>query len=128
MTAQSASSAVTVELRDAHWFDGTRFVRGSRYVRDAHFVPRPAQRVDSVVRLGGAYVVPPFGDAHTHSPATVGDYDAIRQTYVNAGVFYVQTLANPRAARRELLPKLGRATALDVVFADAAVTATGGHP
>jgi imidazolonepropionase-like amidohydrolase len=126
--AQAAEPSRTVELRDARWFDGTAFVRGSRFVRDGHFVERPRGGADSVITLAGAYVVPPFGDAHTHSPDGARDYEAIRQTYFDVGVFYVQTLANHRTARRELLPWLGRATELDVVFADAVVTATGGHP
>lgn len=126
--AQPSARSATVELRDAHWFDGTRFVRGSRFVRDGHFIAPPRGGADSVNALAGAYLVPPFGDAHTHSPDGARDYEAIRQTYFDVGVFYVQTLANHRAARRALLPWLGRATELDVVFADAVVTATGGHP
>jgi hypothetical protein len=72
--------------------------------------------------------VPPYGDAHTHSPGGARDFDTIREVYLGAGVFYVQTLANHRSARQELRGQLGRARNMDVSFADAAVTSSGGHP
>ena len=84
--AAVADSAVTVELRGARWFDGARFVAGSRWMRGDRFVPAPRMPADSVVTLAGRWMVPPYGDAHTHSPDGARGFESIRDLYLRAGV------------------------------------------
>ncbi len=97
-------------------------------MRDGRFVRRPAVKADSVVDLRGQFLVPPYADAHTHSPDGPFDIDAIRELYLKAGVFYVQVLANHRSGRLALGDKVNVPTSVDAQFADAAITSTGGHP
>ena len=122
------STPATVELRHAHWFDGTRFREGARWIRGDCFVPRPVTPVDSIVDLGGQWVIPPYGDAHTHSPDGPYGFEPIRDLYLRLGVFYVQTLANHRSGREALAGRVGTPSSIDVAFADGAVTSSGGHP
>ncbi|MBL0937901.1 MAG: hypothetical protein IBJ03_03340 [Gemmatimonadaceae bacterium] len=117
-----------IEFRNAQWFDGTRFVAGSRFVRNGRFVAPPTSRPDSVVPMRGQFVVPPYGDAHTHSPDGAFNFASIRDLYLRSGVFYVQVLGNSRSGRRELLSQLNTPTSIDVVYANTPVTAYGGHP
>lgn len=127
LPAQSAPRTPLIEYRNAHWFDGTRFVRASRWVRGDRFVAA-GRRADTIVDLGGRWMVPPYADAHTHSPDAPDNVSAIRRLYLTAGVFYVQALTNSRAGRLLIADSVNTPHSLDVVYADGAVTASGGHP
>jgi hypothetical protein len=120
--------APVVELRGASWFDGRAFARSSRWMQAGRFVSRPAVRADSVVDLTGKWMIPPFGDAHTHSPDGAFGFEGIRDMYLGVGVFYVQALTNSRTGRRDISARVNTPTSIDVAFADWAVTGTGGHP
>ncbi len=122
------AQAPVVELRNGEWFTGAGFARGSRWMANGRFVRRPSRSADSAVDLHGQWVIPPFGDAHTHSPDGVYGFDAIRDLYLRLGVFYVQTLSNHVSGRVALTGKVNVPTSIDVAFADAAVTSSGGHP
>ncbi len=127
--AQSPSdTGRIVEYRDARWFTGATFERGSRFVRNGRFVAPPRGKADSIVPMRGQYVVPPYGDAHTHSPDGSFNFAAIRDLYLRAGVFYVQVLGNSRVGRREIATAVNTPTSIDVVYANTPVTAYGGHP
>jgi imidazolonepropionase-like amidohydrolase len=129
ISAQTPSpDSAVAEYRGARWFDGSRFVTGSRFVRAGRFVARPRRGADTVVSLAGRYVVPPYADAHTHSPDARYNIAAIRDMYLRAGVFYVQVLGNSRVGRREIAADINTPTSIDAVFADMPVTAAGGHP
>ncbi len=121
-------SLPVIELRGGHWFDGRRFASGSRWIQGGQIVDRPAVAADSVVDLTGRWMVPPYGDAHTHSPDGPYGFEAIRDMYLRLGVFYVQSLTNTRSGRLALAGRVNTAASVDVAFADGAVTSTGGHP
>ncbi|MFN0098544.1 MAG: hypothetical protein ACKVS7_07710 [Gemmatimonadaceae bacterium] len=126
---QEASRPPVIELRGGRWFDGERFAAGSRWVQGEHFVARPRRGVaDSVVSLDGLYLVPPYGDAHTHSPDGPFGFEAIHDMYMSAGVFYVQVLTNHRSGRLAMGASINAPGRLDAQFADGAVTSSGGHP
>lgn len=126
--AAAQEAGPTIAWRNARWFDGTRFATGTRYTHAGRFVATPRTRPDSTVDLAGAWVVPPYGDAHTHSPDVVWGFEAIRDFYLREGIFYVQTLANHRSGRLALAGRVNVPSSLDVAFADMAVTGSGGHP
>ncbi len=126
--AAAQTISPTVELRGGHWFNGQRFVNGSRFIRGGEFVERPSAKADSVVQLNGQWMVPPFADAHTHSPDGTREFDVIRDMYLRLGVFYVQTLANTRGGQAAIAAMVNVPSSVDVSFANTAVTSTGGHP
>lgn len=126
--AQSTARTPVIELRDAQWFDGRAFVRGSRWMQQQQFVTRPAGGADSVIDLRGAWMVPPYADAHTHGPDGPWGFDGIRDMFLRLGVYYVQVLGNTRSGRIATRAQVNIPTSVDAVFADAPVTATGGHP
>ncbi len=128
LSAQPSPAVPVVELRNGYWFTGVSFERGSRWMRGDRFVTRPRTAADSIVALDGLYMVPPYADAHTHSPDGTRDFDSVRDMYLREGVFYVQVLANHRSGRRALGAQVNAPGTLDAMFADGAVTSTGGHP
>ena len=79
--------------------------------------------------LAGAFVVPPFGDAHHHGIDSEGGLDAKIATFLDAGIFYVK---NPNVIPDLLTPtvrsRINRPDSLDVSFSNGGLTGTGGHP
>ena len=121
--------AGAVEWRHALWFDGERFVAGTRYSIDGMFVAKPPQAVDRTVELGGRHVVPAYGDAHHHGIDSEEAIDDKITVFLEAGIFYVK---NPNVIPDLLTPavraKLNGPAGLDVVFANGGLTSPGGHP
>ena len=108
--------------------DGVRFVRRDTvWAEDGMFVAGRPARVDTVVDLGGAYVVPPYGEAHNHSVDGPWTAETVAR-YLREGVFYYK---NPNVVgswadlRRGLY---NRPDALDAVFANGGLSVDEGHP
>ncbi|MGF1508932.1 MAG: hypothetical protein ACFB9M_05440 [Myxococcota bacterium] len=117
---------------NAQWWTPAGFQPGERAVRDGEVVePSETQDETTIVDLGGAYVIPPLGEAHNHnldSPYSRPPPEAINARYLADGVFYVK-IANayaPYAA--EISDYLSRPETVDVSFAMGGITAPGGHP
>jgi hypothetical protein len=127
--AACGAAAQTLAWRDGRWFDGERFVRGTRWSAGGVFLGREPATVDRVVELGGRHVVPAYGEAHHHgidSDDAIGDKIAV---FLEAGIFYVK---NPNVIPELVTPavraRLGRPDSIDVVFANGGLTSPGGHP
>jgi len=114
------------EYRDGRWYDGSGFVAGSRWVAGERFVERP-EHVDTVVELGNAFVVPPFGEGHNHwlEPALVDTYVGV---HLRQGIFYVRDMSTPPAFHDAIRAKLNRSDAVDYIAAHQGFTGPGGHP
>ena len=117
----------TLELRGGWWLTDSGFVRRQLYLVDGHFAARRPAVVDSILELGDSFIVPPYGDAHTHrftDPATV---TADVAEHVRGGVFYVFSLTGSASGRRELAGSVNGRTSIDVAYAET-LTSTRGHP
>ena len=121
--AQPAPSTAYV---GGQWFDGERFVAcDTTWASGSVFVDGPLAGPVRVVRLGGRYVVPPFGDAHLHAlddPEALASQDSL---LVSRGVFYV---LNPHVPTSDREAVRGTETTVDVAYAVAGITAPGAHP
>jgi imidazolonepropionase-like amidohydrolase len=113
---------------NGQWFTGTGFRRGTLYAVNGVFEDRPPARVDSTIDLAGGFVVPPFGDAHTHNLDAPSSVDALREAYVREGTFYVQVLTNSRSGADAARAQFNRPCALDVAYANGGLTSTLSHP
>ncbi len=113
---------------NGRWFDGSRFVPRPWWIIGGVLrASRPA-RVDSVIDLAGAYVVPPFGEAHNHNVESPARADALIARYLRDGVFYVKNPNNLPRARASLAGRVNVPASIDVAFANGGLTASGGHP
>lgn len=122
LRAQNAQAFV-----HGQWFDGSTFQAGDRYVVNGVFVTRKPAKIDKTTDLAGAFVVPPFGEAHTHNVESTR-FDAVLKMHLSAGVFYVK---NPNSLKRFSTPLVGRInipTSIDVIFSNGGLTGSGGHP
>lgn len=140
-TALGAASAGEADAQDSppvyafthgQWFDGQGFAPRTVYSVNGHLTYVVPARIDRTVDLAGAFVVPPFAEAHNHNIGT-GSLErdqAVTQRYLAAGVFYVKIQGNlPLSAESKTALGLNTPTGLDAVFAQgASLTGTGGHP
>lgn len=112
------------------WYAGgeapVRFVeRDTTWAVHGVFVAERPEHVARVVDLRGAYVVPPFGDAHLHaldSPDGLASQDS---ALVERGVLYV---LNPHVPAIDRESVRGLPVTVDVAYAVAGITAPGAHP
>jgi hypothetical protein len=124
--ADGSAAQEALRLVNGQWYDGEGFVRREFYSVDG--VLRTAfDGAASIVDLGGAWVVPGFGNAHTHGVGNQ-DFQAESQRFLRNGVFYV---ANPNSIASRV--DQGRATfasaeTVDAIFANGGLTSSGGHP
>jgi imidazolonepropionase-like amidohydrolase len=137
-TAQSSTSSErTVVYENGHVWDGGGFVNRPLVVRDGQFVDAPTE-ADTTVDLNGGYVIPPFGDAHTHNLGAGGISIRMEEMYLRQGIFYAADLTNPHSAitreldyldpPRSIREHFGREQTLDVAYTLGGLTATGSHP
>ena len=122
------SKAPTVALVGGQWFDGRGFEPKTLCVAGEVFSECMPARADTVVDLRGGYVVPPFGDAHTHNLDGAFNLEDVRDTYLREGTFYVQVLANSRRRAASVREQFNLPGTLDVAYAHGGLTSTLSHP
>jgi imidazolonepropionase-like amidohydrolase len=120
-----------IALTNGRWFDGKSFQSRTAYSVNGTLSFTARTRIDRTIDLSGTWVVPPFAEAHNHNidgAVEERSLAAIRK-YVADGVFYVKIQGNYALTdeQRTRLP-INRPGAPDVAFAQAFITATGGHP
>jgi predicted amidohydrolase YtcJ len=117
----------TYELRSGHWFVSDQFVDRTVWVVGSQFRLARPDHVDSVVDLGGGYVVPPFAEGHNHwlEPNAIRSYV---DHYLKDGVFYVRDMGNSPPIRVRIDSLVNRPTSVDFISANQGFTGPGGHP
>jgi imidazolonepropionase-like amidohydrolase len=118
----------TYAFLNGRWFNGTDFDPRTFYSVNGMLDDRAPARVDSTFDLAGGFVVPPFGDAHTHNLDGSFGLDEIRNAYTKEGTFYVQVLTNTRSGADQVRAQFNRPCALDVLYANGGLTSTLSHP
>ena len=122
----TAADAQRYALVNGRWLEGRRFVERTMYVERGAFTHRRPVSVDSVIDLGGRFVVPPFGEAHNHN--IEGARAATVKAYLDAGIFYVKDPCSFPEAKRNAVGTLNIPTSVDAVFAGGCITGPEGHP
>jgi amidohydrolase family protein len=116
------------EFTNGQWFDGQKFQRRIFYSVDGIFTSKKPVAVDEVVDLKNGYVVPPFGDAHNHYIAGPHDIQNILGQYLRDGIFYAKNPASIHRDTEQIKDLINKPDSVDVIFANAGLTASGGHP
>jgi imidazolonepropionase-like amidohydrolase len=128
----SQARAPIYAFAGGQWFDGRTFEPRTVYSVSGRLSRVRPARIDQTIDLSGAFVVPPFAEAHNHNIGTGSaerDRQAI-QRYLAAGVFYAKIQGNlPLTAEAKARLGLNTAAGLDAVFAQgASLTGMDGHP
>lgn len=116
------------ELVNGRWFDGREFQDATFYTIDGRLTKTKPAVVDERIDLKGGFVVPPFGEAHNHNVEGPWNLDAVVARYLHDGVFYVKNPNSIREFTAQIAPRINRPAGIEVVFANAGLTSSGGHP
>jgi imidazolonepropionase-like amidohydrolase len=126
--APSETGPQAYVFTNGRWFDGTGFQRTTWYAVDGRLTHRPPAGAVEVVDLAGAFIVPPFGEAHNHNVEGEWNLDSVVARYLRDGIYYVKIPNNVRDFALKIRSKVNQPSTIDVTFAHAGLTGTGGHP
>lgn len=113
---------------NGNWFDGNKFEKKNFYSVNGILTNKKPTKINETIDLKNGFVIPPFGDAHTHNLDGVRDLDRVSKAYLEEGTFYVQVLGNYAAGAKQARPLLNKPSTLDVSYANGMPTNTYGHP
>lgn len=125
ISAQSAGK--NYEYKNGQWYTGLEFASGTWYVSNGLFTQKAPVQIDSVIDLGGKWIIPPIGDAGSSS-ISGGRASTMAKQYMDEGVFYVQVLNNTQDARKSIQPAFNKTNTPDVAFTNGAITCSYGEP
>jgi imidazolonepropionase-like amidohydrolase len=126
-TVQAASSQEAYRFVNGHWFDGSGFVAREVFVVGGVIREDAGEARPQVVDLDGGYVLPGYGNAHSHGIGN-SDFNEESNKFLARGVFYV---ANPNSIGARTVAAraaLKTSATVDARFANGGLTSTGGHP
>ena len=117
----------SIGLIGGNIFDGETFVKKDLYIADGEITFKKPKGLKKSINIENQFVIPPFGDAHTHSFYTDEGLESNIEKNIVAGNFYVQVLTNPQKSAVQVREKL-KNSPLEVLFANGGLTSTLGHP
>ncbi|MBT8234879.1 MAG: hypothetical protein KJO04_01695, partial [Bacteroidia bacterium] len=117
-----------IAYENGHWFNGQEFERKTHYSIDGVFYENMTGKPDSILDLKQGFVIPPFGDAHTHNLADPSKIDSLEKKYVQDGIYYVQVLTNYASKADSIRDRFSSPETIDVKYANGGLTSTLGHP
>ena len=126
--AQRQVAGPAIGFTNGRWLIDGRFVRRTRWSVNGLLTDSRPARVDTVIDLANGWVVPPFGDAHTHNLDGPFNLDSVQAMYLREGTFYVQVLTNNRTRTEQVRSRCNRPCELDVAYANGGLTSTLSHP
>lgn len=122
----------TIAFVKGKWFNGASFEARTGYSVNGRLTFKKRAHVDRTVDLSGAWIVPPFAEAHNHNlNGTVEDRDReVIRHYLTEGVFYVQIQGNlPLTDEMKRRLTLNTPHSIDAILAQGAqLTSSGGYP
>lgn len=118
-----------MELSGGQWFNGNSFQKRTVWVKDGQ-LSFSLRRVksDTVIDLGGMFVIPPFAEAHNHNLESDYKLNERINSYLDNGVFYVKLLSTIKKRIGPLMHHYNKPTGIDISMAHAPLTGSGGHP
>ena len=135
--AQIGRADDTIRYENGRWFDGTHFVEKTVYVTKGEFSSQLSGPSHRIVDLKGGYVVPAFGDAHTHALASMPHHASeinamMRQNQIDAwirqGVFYIANPNSIATLTAQVRPYVNIPGSVVAIFSNGGMTGSGGHP
>jgi len=119
----------TTFYKNGYIFNGDTFEKKDFYVKNGILLfNNEDYYIKNEIDLNNKYVIPPFGDAHTHNFDDVKLFDSIYNAYLNEGTFYVQVLTNHYSSYQKIKDSINKPGKIDVAFSHGGITSNGGHP
>ena len=118
-----------IAYTEAKVWNGKSFEQRDLFVQKSLFVEANRSEADSIISLSGDYIVPPYGDAHTHNFGAGGySIKIAEEDYLPAGVFYAMDLTNPYSEIKQVKDHFEKINTVDVMYTNGGITSTGSHP
>lgn len=124
----SNTKSKATKYSNGYVFNGVSFEKASFIVENGELNFSSLAKFDTIVDLKNKYIIPAFGDAHTHNFDDVVKFDSIYKAYIDEGTFYVQILTNHYSNYIKIKDSLNSKGKIDAKFAHGGITSTGGHP
>lgn len=118
----------TIHFVNGQWFNGKDFTAGEFYSVNGLLSKQKPATVDTIIDLQHQYVIPPFGEAHNHSPDVELEIDFFIERYLADGIFYIKNPNSIPFTTNKIKSRINHAKSVDVIYANGGLTATGGHP
>lgn len=109
-------------------FDGEKFVRKDLFIVEGRITFRQPAVPGRAIDVTGRYLIPPFGDAHTHNLDREWQLSFLPAQYLREGTFYVQNLTAKTKDIGRFKKYFSTPQTPDVIFAHQGLTGTLGHP
>ncbi len=123
-----AAQVKSIHFINGQWFNGKEFIATDFYSVNGFLTKNTPAIVDTIVDLKQQYIIPPFGEAHNHSPETDQDIDVFIERYLADGIFYIKNPNSIPFATNKIKSKINHPRSVDVIYANGGLTANGGHP
>jgi hypothetical protein len=128
LTTGIQAQTKTIHFTNGQWFNGKDFTAADFYSVNGILTKNAPSSVDTVVDLKQQFIIPPFGEAHNHSPETDQDLDVFIERYLADGIFYIKNPNSIPFATNKIKSKINHPRSVDVLYANGGLTAKGGHP
>ncbi|HLO38698.1 MAG TPA: amidohydrolase family protein [Lacibacter sp.] len=128
LTTGIQAQTKTIHFTNGQWFNGKEFAATEFYSVNGLLTKNAPSTVDTVIDLKQQFIIPPFGEAHNHSPETDQDLDVFVERYLADGIFYIKNPNSIPFATNKIKSKINHPRSVDVLYANGGLTAKGGHP
>lgn len=129
LVAQTPSApSPTLALSGGLWFDGEGFARVDWYAVDGRLTRARPARIDATIDLSGRFVLPPLVEAHNHDLQNARFAAVSIAKNLRQGVFHSVQMCSRTGADRDFSALLNTSGTIDVIYADACISASDGHP
>lgn len=124
---QPRSHVPTYEFMNGRWFTGAGFVETTMYSSAGVLHAERPSEVDSTIDLAGEYVVPAFGEAHTHRPASPNGLESSVTGFLVDGIYYVMNHGSLARYRQAFDSAVNHIGSIDSRFAHVLVASPQSH-
>ncbi|MEJ7861076.1 MAG: amidohydrolase family protein [Pyrinomonadaceae bacterium] len=118
----------TFKFINGQWFDGKNFKPRTFYSEGGILTQNKPLKIDEVIDLANGYVVPPFGDAHTHMLDGAFQIKQQVDMYLRDGVFYAKVVTNTFTGASAASSYVNNPTSVDAAYSHGGLTADYSHP
>lgn len=109
-------------------FNGGKFVQKTMYIVDGKITFEKPSDLNQLIDVSGKFIIPPYGDAHTHNLDREWQLSYLPEQYLREGTFYVQNLTAKTKNIGYFRKYFSTVETPDVKFANQGISTTLGHP
>jgi hypothetical protein len=125
---QANAQKKSIHFINGQWFNGKDFTTGEFYAVNGFLTKTKPPVTDTIIDLFNQYIIPPFGEAHNHSPDVELELPFFIERYLADGIFYIKNPNSIPFTTKKIADKINIPASVDVVYANGGLTPTGGHP